>query len=195
METLAIQNNVLKNSVCWNPYNFNGRKVENIIFFKDGKILASIKWFTRGFGSNNRVPYIELPQQILTKRKEDLNKSQIYYFNECIYIYADLVNFQDLGEFEGYESEHQKQFRRKFSVDLNCSIITPELNEFGELEHKRTDLAIQTIEEDFCVRFEDKPEFLEAKKLTEEINTKFKYNQFSSYTIFDLLKDYNITKK
>lgn len=195
MQTLTITNNVLKNSVCWNPYNFNGRKVESINFFKDGQILASVKWFTRLFGSNNRVPYIELPQEILIKRKEDLNKAQIYYFKDSIYIYADLVNFKDLGEFEGLETERDIRYHRRFSVDLNCSIITPQLNELGELEHKTSDLAMQTITEDYSVRFEEKAEFIKAQQLTDEINEKLKYNHFSSYTIFDLLKYYNITKK
>jgi len=195
MQTLTITNNVLKNSVCWNPYNFNGRKVESINFFKDGQILASVKWFTRLFGSNNRVPYIELPQEILIKRKEDLNKAQIYYFKDSIYIYADLVNFKDLGEFEGLETERDIRYYRRFSVELNCSIITPELNELGELEHKTSDLAMQTITENYSVRFEEKEEFIKAKQLTDEMNEKLKYNNFSSYTIFDLLKFYNITKK
>jgi hypothetical protein len=195
MEILTMQNNVLKNSTCWNPYNFNGRKVEKIKFFKDGQILASINWFTRGFGSNNRVPLIALPQDILIKRKEDLNKSQIYYFNECIYIYADLVNFKELGEFKGLETDKDIRYYSRFSVDLNCSVITPELNELGELEHKKSDLAIQTITEDYAVRFEEKPEFIKARELAEEMNEKLKYNHFSSYTIFDLLKEYNITKK
>jgi hypothetical protein len=178
---------------CWNPYinGKNGKRVEKIHFFADGKILASVQWFTGGNGSNNRYPELTLPTELKEKRKEDLTLPFCFLFQNCVYIPANLVNFRENGEELDFECDEYIRYKTTFSIEIEAVQFVFEMID-GKGGYKKTESKRVTITEPHKHRQEDKPKFVEATKISDEFkNLGF---QISRYDIFKLMKHYNFSK-
>lgn len=184
----------LYTSPCWNPYmnSKNGKQVESIKFFKDGEIIASVQWFRGNNGSNNRFPEINLPTELKEKRKEDLTLKFCFLFNSCIYIPADLVNFRDNGEKFDFETDCATQYKSTFSIDIEAVEWLAELDEIGKLAYRKDAMKPLTITEAYKHRQVDKPVFIEATKIAEEMEKD--HVKISRYDILKMMQKYNFSK-
>ena len=184
----------LYTSPCWNPYlnSKNGKQVDEIKFFKNGKVIASAKWFSGSNGSNNRFPQINLPTILKQKRNEDLTEKNCFLFHGSIYIPADLVNFRDNGEKFDFECDYMTQYKSSFSIDIEAVEMKAELNEEGKVVYKNTEMMPTTITQFYKHRQVDKPNFIQAGQIAneiEKIGTKI-----SRYDILSIMKVYNFSK-
>lgn len=184
----------LYTSPCYNPYfnSKNGKKVESIKFFKDGEIIASVKWFTGNNGSNNRYPEINLPTELKEKRKEDLNLKFCFLFNACIYIPADLVNFRDNGEKFDFETDYITQYKSTFSIDVEAVGLIAEIKEEGGVKWTKDKMQLLTITEGYKYRQVEKPAFIEAGNIADIV--KKEGADVSRYDILKMMKIYNFSK-
>ena len=89
----------LEREKCLNPFFFDGKMVNNIVFYNDSGIIVSVG---RGwFGSNNNLDGLDVPE-IVSKRKTDITKKLNFvvpfyggYYNckQChLYLYVDGTN-------------------------------------------------------------------------------------------------------
>lgn len=95
---------IIKQTSAWyNPYSFEGKKVDRIRFYNDNGEIVSINWF----GSNNDFPELNLPFEIRRAIKLNFTKKDAFYMKakDCsytpridIYIHESLLNLQNLGE-------------------------------------------------------------------------------------------------
>jgi len=61
----------------YNPYYLNGKKIDAIVFYKQGEKIGQTNWF-KDFSSNNQYPEVYLPEEIKNKRKIDLNSKDSF---------------------------------------------------------------------------------------------------------------------
>lgn len=120
-------------------YGFFNGNVEKIHFFKDGKVVGTIDTNTQYSYLVNADDYskhsqetlqgitvdAELPsraKKITMKKKEvcigkDVDKQDYESCNNALYIHADLVGFEDLGEQPiDTDSDGTKQFRKAYKL-------------------------------------------------------------------------------
>ncbi len=190
-----MNNSTLYTMPNYNPYfnSKNNKKVDKVIIFKDGEILASVNWFSGSNYSNNRFPEINLPTDLKEKRKEDLTLKFCFLFNSCIYIPGDLVNFREDGEKFDFETDCVINYHNFFSIDIEAVKWDAELNEVGELVWSKLPMQLTTITQSYKYRQVEKPLFIEAGKFEEEV--KKQGIDISRYDILKMMKIYNFTKK
>jgi hypothetical protein len=192
MKNTTTPTTIERNAPYLNPYFFNGKKINRLVFFKDGNELARINWFSLNV-SNNRVPLIDFETPIQNKRKIDLNTKQTYYFDGNIYIHADIVNFKFIDSTkEDMENEYRIQY--KFQISVLCQTEEPYIDDQEQYRIRLTDLQKRDLIETYAVEFEPKPQLIEAKKLAEEFKSVLNVD-ISKYDIYKLLNKYQIINK
>lgn len=178
----------------YNPYfnSKNQKQVEKIIIFKDGEIIASVKWFSGKNGSNNRYPEVNLPTELIGKKTEDLTQKGCFLYNSCIYIPAGLVNFREHGEKLDFETDYSYNYISTFSIDIEAVAWIVERNQYGEVEYRRSEMQMTTITESHKYRSVPKPKFIEAGKIADEME---KHGvKIGQYAMFKMMQVYNLTK-
>jgi hypothetical protein len=118
----------LTTQACYNPFFFEGKVIQYLVFYKDGKELGKTKWFG---DSNNRTPEVYFPFDIPKKLKLDLTGKGAFYMKAHsegysrdsaynIYIHADLVNFQHKGEKVHSDCDTYTSYIEHYSADIFC---------------------------------------------------------------------------
>lgn len=147
--------NILTKKQCYNPYFLGNTEVKGINIFKDNEIICTFKWL--GYGSNNDYPVVHF-NEIKLKRKLDLIKKEVFYYNGNLYIHSEICEFKELNEELNYTTATHKNYKTKFSISLNCSKEEPYLNEFEKIEWKLTPVEKREINGFFKYRAEETEE-------------------------------------
>lgn len=184
--------NKLYSTQCYNPYfnDKNGKKVNQVKIFNEDGVLASVKWFSGKFGSNNRYPEILLPTELKVKRSEDFKSKFCFLFDESVYIPASLVNYQIEPEELDFESDWAFHYKSYFSIDIICKSYELQLDEFEKPFYLESELKLQTIRQDFNHKTEDKQEYKNCKELS--TNLKNIGVDISPYDLLKISKKYKI---
>ena len=85
--------NILTTKSFFNPYFLGNKQLESIKVFNSNEILCSFKWL----GNNNKYPQVHF-EEIKIRRKIDLNKKEVFFFDGSLYIHSELCDFQELEE-------------------------------------------------------------------------------------------------
>jgi hypothetical protein len=187
--------NKLYSTKCYNPYfnDKNGKKVNQVKIFNEYGVLASVKWFSGKFGSNNRYPEILLPTELKVKRSEDFKSKFCFLFDESVYIPASLVNYQIEPEELDFESEWGYHYKSYFSIDIVCKSYELQLDEFEQPFYLESELKLQTIRQDFNHKTVDKPDYTYFKEISDILKTEG--INISGYDLLKISKKYTIEAK
>lgn len=177
---------VLRSGICTNPYEYNGKQLQAIVIYKDGKELHSFKWL----GNNNKYPEVYF-DDIKNRRTIDLNRNEVFYNDAKIYIHADICQFKVLDEIFDYETPTYKRYKTAFSIVLNCSAMEGFIDELGRFRYKTLEAEKREIKDYFNHRNEktedaDRLESISAK--FEDITNKW----ISPESILKIEAFYNI---
>lgn len=187
----------LYREICLNPFFFEGKEINNIIFYKEGKIIANVNWF----GSNNVYKSVEFDFEVKKAVKINLNRKDSYYLRNdkewCksydLYICSDLVELKSLGISEGAKCWYHTETHETFEIKLFGERYKYFRNELGEFD--RTPIKGEYIEKFSCnYNFEKTKEMVKCEKLASEMS-KVCHKEISSYDVHDLLESFNITPK
>lgn len=194
----------LTTSQGFNPYQLNGKTIEKIIFFNDGRELCSVRWF----GSNNEYPELIINEEIKRKNAIDLTGNKPYYttiktgFDAgrlFLFIPSKLVNLIELGESVKYDNEDETQYIENYQISVECSKWEFKLKEGGEkgngddYTYIKSPIDLRNIKFDKWTRNVSKDKKIREDELQKEI----KENTGVDLKIWDLkniLKGYSITK-
>lgn len=106
-------------------------QINKIVIYKDGEKLAEIEKLSDLLPGLDRVEAFYLPEEPKTARKENLNRKDIYTLRGfasydtrhqwpkiALYIPADMVQFESLGEFCAMEHDGEKDYLYKYHLTL-----------------------------------------------------------------------------
>jgi hypothetical protein len=166
----------------YNPYFFNGKKIDNIVFFKEGQIIAVTNWFKER-GSDNDYPSFNLNEEIKLKRKIDFNSKNsfiakttedinTYEANYTLYIKLDNYDYSLLGESLNYETDTHKHYKSKLKISLDS--VKRVLSYNKEKDETKSDYIFDNylISVDYGFRSEKKPKQKKIEKLEKLFNDK-----------------------
>lgn len=188
----------LYTSAHYNPFFMDGLEIDHIIFYRDGKEIASLNWF----GTDNHYIVIYFPFEVKKAAKLNLNRQDAFYmrsktdWKRCynLYIHADLTDLKSLGR-EDYLSDWDRDgSREKFTITIH-----------GERREWYLDKATgqrkcNTEKGDFVETFGANyqsvltAEYRKCEKIAEKWK-QLAYISVSSFDIHRLMKAYNISEK
>lgn len=194
-------------------YGFFNGDVSKIHFFKDGKVVGTIDTNTQYNYLVNADDYskhshetlqgitvdAELPgrsKKITMKKKEicigkDVDKQDYESCNNALYIHANLVGFEDLGEqLIDTDSDGTKQFRKAYKLHGKFTVR----RHFSEKLPYVTEEVKEVIIYDAYSRWEYGEEYKRKKALAEELNSIFHSKKLSHYDITALEKVFTLTR-
>lgn len=188
---------------CSNPFFFNGQEIHTICFYKDGKIIASTRWF----GSNNLWERVDFPFEIRNARKVNLDKKDAfiaqyedntyhaYDKKKALYIHADLAGLEFVKvEDKGISmlSHHTCDI---YKVSLSGEHAEYRYNDKkGVCERVCRDVADFEQKFDCNHRLETTEEGGKCEELSKRIKELTHIN-LSKYDIESLLKHFDIKEK
>jgi hypothetical protein len=178
--------NILTTKSFYNPYFLGNKELKSINVYNNNEILYSFKWL----GNNNNYPQVQF-DKINMRRKADLIKKEIFYFEGSLYIHSDLCEYKELGEELNYTTATQKHYKTKFSIVLNCSHYAPYLNDLGKVSYKLFPIEKRTITDFFNSRVEqteDGGRLIEIQKKLDKITGKY----ISAEDILKIEAEFNI---
>lgn len=178
--------NILTTKSFFNPYFLGNKQLNSINVFNNNEILCSFKWL----GNNNNYPQVSF-DQIFTRRKLDLNKKEVFCFENELYIHSELCDFQELEEIHNYTTATNIYYKTKFSITLNCSHYAPYLNEFEKVSYKLHPVEKRVINDFFKYRSEETAQggrLLEIQKKLDKITGKY----ISAEDILKIEAEFNI---
>lgn len=177
---------VIRCGSCTNPYNYNGKQIDAIVIYKDGKELHSFKWL----GNNNKYPEVYF-DDIKKRMSVNLDKKEVFINKDRIYIHSDICQFKVLNEVFDYETVMYKRYKTEFTIVLNCSAVEGYIDELGRFRYKTTEAKQREIKDYFNHRNEETPD---AQRL-ESISAKFEditHKWISPESILEIEAFYNI---
>lgn len=178
--------NTLTTKSFFNPYFLGNKQLESIKVFNDKEVLCSFKWL----GNNNKYPQVQF-EEIKTRRKLDLNKKEVFFFDGSLYIHSELCDFQELEEELNYTTATNIYYKTKFSITLNCSHDMPYVNELGKISYKLAPVEKRVINDFFKHRSEETEQgarLLEIQKKLDKITGKY----ISAEDILKIEAEFNI---
>ena len=180
------EHKVIRCGSCTNPYNYNGKQIDAIVIYKDGKIIHSFKWL----GNNNKYPEVYF-DDIKKRMSVNLDKKEVFINKDRIYIHSDICQFKELEEVFDYETPTYKRYKTAFSIVLNCTTMEGYIDELGRFRYKSLEAEVREIKDYFNYRNEktedaDRLESISAK--FEEITNKW----ISPESILKIEAFYNI---
>lgn len=188
----------LTTSVGWNPFDYCGQQINNILFYRDGKVVAKTDWFD----SNNYYKWIEFDFDIKNAKKINLERTDAYLIrhDKCsgviraydLYIHADLVNLQFVKS-NTFKTWDYTRVNDVFTVCLHGSKRIPTKVGDDVKWIPKEDDYVQQFECNYT--FEDTPEKKQCKEIADSFNEITHGNKFSYYDIERILEHYSITKK
>lgn len=170
------------------PNSLYGVEVHEIFFYKDGKVVATTRWFSNG---NNGYKSIELPFDVKRANKLNLDRKDAFTIKPqngwCdgydLYIHADLMpSFKSLGRTEGRKTWYDTETHETFEITLHGK-------EDGDMEIKDHTITFQANFE-----FDYTDEFKKCVKMSQDIKETCGV-EISEYRMHDVLQHYNISKK
>jgi hypothetical protein len=189
-QTITTPKSQLTSSPAYNPYFYGSHEIKYIIIFKDGEVLASVRWF----GSNNEYKTVNFDFPIERKIKEDLTKKQAYYkpvksdsyergLFADIYIHADLVNFKALGERVHMDTDTYTSYIFDYEISLTATT-----RDSQEMLPRRVRFSADRV---------SRTEYKEFQKHIDRVETMLKEKnvQIPSYELQQLLKHFDVTPK
>lgn len=190
----------LISSGCYNPYIFNGYTVDRILFFDSVKqeMIFSVNWW----GSNNYHKKLYFDFDIKKANKVDLSKKTAFFlkgesnkYEQRIFIYipANLVPVECLGETMYNQTETEKMYRSEFSISAFCTETKWKLNENKDLIYYEEDAKERILVASDLHRFE-KTEHGQKMNTFSEI-AKTNGIDISEYTFNKLSNIFNISVK
>ena len=187
----------LTTSPAWNPFQAPFGEISSIVFYKDGKIICSVKWF----GSNNNYKSITLPFEVKKALKLNLfrrdafymiDKEETYFRRYLLYICADLVNLKSLG---------RKNISSTWYGDMTAEEFTAEIT--GERkQYIKTaigyDMAATpgTYSEKFLANYItiDSELYKHCKDLAAKLNACTNRN-LCAFDVYEILQKFDIKEK
>lgn len=187
---------ILRKTVNWyNPFTltypdgFKGVEIENINFYKDGKVIANTKWFT----NNNEFRLVELPFDVKRSNKLNLDRKDAFTIKSKdiwsskydLYIHADLMpSLKSLGRSDAKQNWFQSQTHEIFEITLHG------------IKESNVDEPIKdhTLRFDCNYEFTDTDEYKKCVKLCKDMKETCGAD-ISEYRMHEILQYYNITKK
>ena len=204
MTTTQTTSQLVKSASFYNPYFFEGRQIHKICFFNSDGVIISVNWF----GSNNKYPTLVIPSEIKRKNKVDFLSKTAFYVSApdkgkgYIYIYvpANLVNLQDIGESVYFDNENETQYMQNYKITVHCSEDKMQLKEgcshddFQPYEYIITPVESREIKFDVFSKNVKKDKYHNDQLLRGNIKTICGID-VNMYDLQKILKHYDITPK
>ena len=195
-----MQNTRLYTQPGFNPFLMDGKVLSSICFYKDGEVVASVRWF----GSNNNYKSLELPFEVKKAVRLNLERRDAFYMRDkdatyspeyILYIPADFVNLQHIETANNNAGGWSMTGTHEvFSVELTGERWKPYINkETGRLAYIE-EFGTYTEKFDYNYIWTDTPEFTKCKELSQAIKESAAVD-LSAYQIHDILEHYDIIKK
>lgn len=188
----------LYRSECLNMFYFNGMCIRNIIFYKEGKIVATTDWF----GSSNNYKEVFLPFEIKKANKENLGRKDAYLLKAVrgywgseysLYICCDLVELQFVETKTWSVGWFSTMTADVYQIKLEGGRYVYSKNERGDLiktpnygEH------LETFETNHVSEYTE--EYKKCEELAELLNSA-SFTKVSAHDIHEMLKVVDIKKK
>lgn len=173
----------------FNPYFINGKQINTIHLYKNGKVVSKFKWF----GNNNTNPKIKLDFEIVNKRKHDFKIKggfaikEIKYNEKVLNIYLNLDNFKhsEVEEIKRNTAQSISKYS-KISVDFTLTSINRSYdNEAEKVNYINDDeFKIYTKEIQTFVSAEPSKHKKSLDNFINTHNLKF----IDSYQVMDVLR-------
>lgn len=193
--------NAIKRSNEWHrPYYVNFKQVEEIKIYFNNEILfiSSCGWL-----EHERQDVIEICRisEVLNRRKVKLDgkhfivkekSSKEYKRGELVNVLYLHARCENQGEFLCFETDEEKNYRTRYKLFLSGIIKDGYLDENKQLQYKEK--VIPTINLLSLYRIEKKPLGEKLDEIYQDFR-KFGFENFSTYTIKEMLKHYELTKK
>ena len=181
----------------YNPFIMDGKEINSIRFYNDGKVVVSSRWF----GNNNSYKCIEFPFEVKKATKENLNRKDAYYLrssnNVCksydLYIHTSLVDLQFVETKEDCNTWYSNRTKDVFTISLTGVRYCPKLDDFRNLVYEEKSGT-------FCEKFdgnytsEDTTEYKRCKALAEKMSN-CAGKEISVFNVHDLLEHFDIKEK
>lgn len=181
-----------------NPFFVLGKEVKRIVFYDNGKEIASVRWF----GSNNVYKSITLPFEVKRAVKVNLERKDAFYFKASaeyplgaayeLYINSKLVGLEFLEE-KKLEYWNETRISQLYSANFH-----------GVREHYKKgedgNVVREYIEDDYVERFESNykhvptEEAKKCKELADKLN-KLSLNKLTDFDVHYILAEFDITPK
>ncbi len=196
---------MLTTSAGFNPFQLNGLVVNSLNFYKEGKVIASCRWF----GNNNNYYSLSFEFEIKRANRLNLERKDAFYMRckdetvwgaeYSVYIPADFVNLQDLGRSKSYSTWDCDATKQTFAVNLHGV-----RKQFTKVEPSAKtnwrDYDYIGVEGDYLEKFEcnyiftDTEEKKRCKEIAENINAASGLN-LSYYDVHKISQVYDLVKK
>jgi len=178
METTTIK----QEQSFYNPYYLNGKKIDAIVFYKQGKKIGQTNWF-KDFGSNNDYPEVYLPEQIKNKRKINLNSKDSFLakttndidpYNGNYTLYLNLDNYY--YTIEKLVPSHSDKYYNRFKDIMYIKLDA--LKRVLILDEETKEKNYITVDNNYTIKVEMNfisqrtKEQRSIEKLTELLNSK-----------------------
>jgi len=195
----------LTTSRGFNPFHIDGKIVNSLNFYKDGKVLASCRWF----GNYNNYRSIEFDFEVKKALRLNLGRKDAFYMlsdeksafgrEYKVYIYADLVGLEDCGRTDYYNTWYQTSTRQTFTVRLHGERWKYEKAE-PSAETNWQDFRRVAVMGDYVEKFDsnyiftDTPEKKRCDVLAARIKEKTNV-ELSCFQVHDILEHFSIKEK
>ena len=189
---------ISRQSSFFRPMYADEHQLQGIRIYKDGEILYSNNsgWFESG---RRDVTAIELPS-LRRRLKHDLISTDPYILKEkyadwtnekgyVLYIHADLVQFQELGESVDYTTDEATHYKRECIITLPCSMIRLLTTE----SPARDEVIERTLTLTYGWRAENTDFGNEVNRVHKELEEA--RITITTYDLRELIKLYTLTKK
>ena len=188
----------LMTTSCYNPFFVHGKEVRRIVFYGDGKEIASVNWF----GSNNVYKSITLPFEVKRALKVNLDRRDAFYVKSKpdypygpeydLYIFGELLGLKFLKTAE-FKSWSDIRHNDVYQVNLHGVRKNYVRNERGEAVRIEQD---GDYEETFSCNytFENTEEYDKCEELANKLN-KLCTKNLSAHDIHYILEKFDITEK
>lgn len=114
---------LVKKESWYNPYFFNGMKVERVNIYNETGVIFGFNWI----GSNNITNDVTFDFETKKAIKLNFDRKDSFYIRKdgkiTIYIYHELINYKYIGREKKYETEMGCQVYDIYSINLNCKKI------------------------------------------------------------------------
>jgi len=171
MKTTTIK----QESSFYNPYYLEGRKIDAIVFYLEGEIIAKTNWF-KTYGGNNGYKSFELNEEVKRKNKIDLfsknsfiskttEEIDAYGEDYSLFINLDKYTYNLLGESFSHESDCYKSYKSKMNIDLFAVKKDSSYDKDNDKMIYFDNEDLHTITVEYGHRSEKKPKQLKVEKL------------------------------
>ena len=166
---------IKQESSFYNPYYLEGRKIDAIVFYLEGEIIAKTNWF-KTYGGNNGYKSFELNEEVKRKNKIDLfsknsfiskttEEIDAYGEDYSLFINLDKYTYNLLGESFSHESDCYKSYKSKMNIDLFAVKKDSSYDKDNDKMIYFDNEDLHTITVEYGHRSEKKPKQLKVEKL------------------------------